>query len=63
MGEATGGLRVGVVGLGMMGSGMATSLDAAGLLEAVVDARSEVFEERPELVDPQRPEAATPAAG
>ncbi len=56
--SATNGLA-GVVGLGMMGGGMAASLDAAGLLGGVVDVSSAVFDAHPALADRAR---ANPAA-
>lgn len=56
MGE---GVRAGVVGLGMMGGGIAATLDRAGMLVGVHDARREVLDDRPELADRW---ADTPAA-
>jgi 3-hydroxyisobutyrate dehydrogenase-like beta-hydroxyacid dehydrogenase len=52
-------VRAGVVGLGMMGGGIAATLDRAGLLAGVHDARREVLDDRPELVGRW---ADTPAA-
>ena len=56
MGEA---VRAGVVGLGMMGGGIAATLDRAGMLAGVHDARRDVLDGRPELSDRW---ADTPAA-
>jgi 3-hydroxyisobutyrate dehydrogenase-like beta-hydroxyacid dehydrogenase len=52
----------GVIGLGMMGSGIAVSLDAAGLLGAAFDVAPDVFESFPQLADRARPSAAALAA-
>jgi len=51
-------LSAGVVGLGMMGSGIALSLDAAGLLGAAFDVQPAVFESHPQLADRARPSTA-----
>ena len=55
-------VSAGVVGLGMMGSGIARSLDAAGLLGAAFDVQPSVFESYPQLADRARPSAAALAA-
>ena len=55
-------VSAGVVGLGMMGSGIALSLDAAGLLGAAFDVQPAVFESFPQLADRARPTAAALAA-
>jgi len=55
-------VTAGVVGLGMMGSGIAMSLDAAGLLGAAHDAEPAVFESLPELAGRSRDSAAALAA-
>jgi 3-hydroxyisobutyrate dehydrogenase-like beta-hydroxyacid dehydrogenase len=55
-------VSAGVVGLGMMGSGIALSLDAAGLLGGAFDVHPAVFESNPQLADRARPSAAALAA-
>ena len=55
-------VSAGVVGLGMMGSGIALSLDAAGLLGAAYDVQPAVFESVPQLADRARSSAAALAA-
>jgi len=52
----------GVIGLGMMGSGIASSLDAGGLLAAVHDAQPAVYDRYPHLADRARDRAADLAA-
>jgi 3-hydroxyisobutyrate dehydrogenase-like beta-hydroxyacid dehydrogenase len=55
-------VRAGVIGLGMMGSGIAVSLDAAGLLEACFDVSPAVYDACPQLAVRGRPSAAALAA-
>jgi 3-hydroxyisobutyrate dehydrogenase-like beta-hydroxyacid dehydrogenase len=62
MPEPTSTPTAGVIGLGMMGSGIAVTLDAAGLLGAAYDVQPAVFDSFPQLVDRSRPTAADLAA-